>query len=437
MEYVALWMMVPMLILVMVGYPLGFVMGGVGLIFGLVFWNWFDVSLMFAYQSYALQIDYLLLAIPLFLFMGSIMEKSGLADGLYHALHIWLGPLRGGLAMATILICTLFAAATGVAGASITMMGLLALPAMLKRGYDEKLAVGAVITSATLGILIPPSFTLVLYGAWAEISIGKLFMACFIPGLVLSGLYVAYVLIRTGFQPKLGPPLPPEERRMPLKQKTRLLVTGIIPPIFLILVALGTILLGWATPTEAAAMGAVGAMIVAAINRRLTWSVVKGAAYETAKVCGMISVIVIGSACFMAVFMALGGVQDVERLVLGAGLGPIGILAVTMGIVLILGALIDPIAIIMICVPIFRPLIDAAGFDPLWFAVLFNINIQIAYMSPPFGSALFLMKAVRPEISMATLIRSTPPWMALQTLGLIIVVFVPPLALWLPSVMIK
>ncbi len=438
MEINPLWMFVPLFIFILLGHPLGFVLGGVGLTFGLISEAFgIHVFYLFAHCFYSFQVNYLVIALPLFIFMGYMLERSGSAEDLYSGIHIWMGPIRGGLALATVFVCTIFAAAVGIIGASVTAMGLLALPEMLKRHYEIEFAAGTVMTASCLGILIPPSIMLVLYGAWANISVGQLFMACIMPGLLLSALYCAYILIRSGIQPGLAPALPKGERQVPFRQKSILLLTGIFPPLFLILAVLGTIFFGICTPSEAAAMGAVGSIIIAVIKRKLTWKVMKESLYRTATVTGMIAIIAVGALCFTSVFLGLRGGIIVRDLMLGIGLGPTGLLAVMMFILFILGMFIDWGGIIMVCIPIFVPLLETLGWNPLWFAVLVCVNLQMSFLTPPFGFALFYMKGIAPPgVTMAHLMRSIVPYLGLIIIGLVLCIAFPQIALWLPGVMI-
>ncbi|MBN1365524.1 MAG: TRAP transporter large permease subunit [Syntrophaceae bacterium] len=430
-------MFVPVLLLVFLGHPLGYILGGVATIFGLIGWGP-QVFHMFANKFFAMQVNYLLIALPLFIFMGNMLGRSGVAEKLYGALHVWMGPVRGGLALATVIICTIFAAATGIIGASVTAMGLLALPEMLKRKYDVRLSCGTVMAGSTLGILIPPSIMLVIYGAMAQLSVGKLFMACVFPGLLLSGLYCAYIMIRCFFRPELGPPMSVEERQIPMKKKLLMLFTSIAPPMFLILAVLGTIFTGVATPSEASALGAIGSIIIAAANRQLTWEVMKDTVFTTAKTIGMISVIAAGASCFTSVFLGLGGGAVVEGLLLGLPGGKYAALAVIMLILFALGTLLDWFGILLLCIPIFSPVIQSLGFDPIWFAAIVAINLQMSFLSPPYGVALFYLKSVAPEeITMAEIIKSIFPFIGLMILGLIICLVFPQVILWLPNLMIK
>ncbi len=437
MDFNPLWMFLPVAVFKFLGYPVGFVLGGVALLTGLIFFG--DMTpLVLVMRIFALQMSWELIAVPLFIIMGCILERSGAADKLYEAFYVILASLPGGLAVATVFVCTIFAATTGVMGASVTMMGLLAFPEMLKRKYDQKLAAGTVMTAGCLGIIIPPSIMLVIYGSWAGLSVGALFMACIVPGLMLAALYIVYILIRTGLRPELGPPIPEKDRQVSFRQKSVLLLTGIVPTMFLILTVLGTILFGIATPTEAATLGIVGSLIVAAFNRRLKWSVLEESVYRTARLLGMIALIAAGAACFIGVFMALGGGRVVEDLMLGIGFGRWGMLAVMMIIVFLLGMVIDWLAIIMIAVPLFSPIVADLGFDPIQFAVLIVVNLQASLLTPPFAIAIFYMRAVAPpEVTTTSLIRSVVPFVGLIMIGLVLVAIFPQLALWLPGVMIR
>lgn len=437
MDFNPIWMFVALFILLLLGLPLGFVLGGVAVITGLAVWG-MPVFHICAERVYSMQINYLMIALPLFVFMGNMIERSGAAKKLFGALHIWAGGLNGGLALATVVICTLFAAATGIIGASVTTMGLIALPEMLRRKYDLKLALGTTMTASCLGILIPPSIMLVIYGSFAQMSVGKLFAACLGPGLLLSALYSAYIIIRCVLKPKLGPALPPEERRLPMRQKITLLFTSVFPITFLILAVLGTIFMGVCTPSEAAAIGAVGSIVIAAVNHSLNWQNFREAVYRTAKTTGMIMVIGLGALCFTAVFLGLGGGVIIREAMLGLAIGKWGILVLLMLILFILGMFLDWFGILMICLPLYGPIIAELGFDPLWFAVLVCVNLQMSFLTPPFGFALFYMKAITPpEVTMEHLIQSIIPFLALIICGLVIVILFPQVALWLPGLMIK
>lgn len=432
-----LWMFALLFILLLLGHPLGFALGGIAVIVGLAVWGT-PVLHIVAERIFSVEINYLLIALPLFIFMGNMIERSGAAGKLFGALHIWLGGLKGGLALTTVIICTIFAAATGIIGASVTAMGLLALPEMLKRKYDAKLAAGTTMAASCLGILIPPSIMLVVYGSFAQMSVGRLFMACVFPGLLLATLYGIYIIVRCYTNPKMGPALPPEARNIPVRRKTSLLFTSIVPPIFLIIAVLGTIFLGICTPSEAAAIGAVGSILIAVVNHSFSLSIFKEAIYRTAKTTAMIAVIAAGAMCFTAVFLGLGGGIIIKETLLGLPLGQWGIFALLMLILFILGMFMDWFGILMICLPIYTPIIVELGLDPLWFAVLVCVNLQMSFLTPPFGYALFYMKGIAPPgITMEVLMRSVIPFLVLIIIGLAITTAFPQIALWLPSIMIK
>jgi len=432
-----LWMFALLLFFMMCGYSVGFVMGGTALLVGLLTFGPGIVDILvdrvFHYQTH-----YLLIACPLFLLMGQVLGQSGLVDNLYGALHVWMGRLRGGLAVATVTICTIFAAATGIVSSSVVAMGLIAFPSMLKRGYDKKLAGGSVMAGGALGVLIPPSVLLVLFGVVAEMSVGKLFFACFVPGLVLSSLYIGYILLRSFLQPEIAPAVPEEETRIPITQKVSLLVKAIIPPVLLIVSVLGSILFGVATPTEAAGVGAVGAIIITAFNRRLNWPVIKNSLFVAVRTWGMICIIVFGATSFVGVFTVLGGGKIVEDVMMGLPFGTTGSLIVMLLILFILGMFIDPGGIVMLCAPLFVPIAVTLGFNQLWFAVVFNLVLQMSFLTPPFGFALFFLKAVAPPgVTMVDLIKGGVPFVGLQAIGTGVIIAFPVLALWLPGLMIS
>jgi tripartite ATP-independent transporter DctM subunit len=348
-----------------------------------------------------------------------------------------MGGLRGGLGIATVFVCTIFAAATGIVGASVVTMGLLALPPMLKRGYNKELATGCILAGGTLGILIPPSIMIVVYGPMANLSVARLFFGAFMPGFLLSALYIAYIAIRCFFQPEMGPAMPVEERRaVPLLRKLYLAATGLIPPVFLIMAVLGMIFLGVAAPTEAAALGAFASMLLALAYRRLNWEGLRDVTYTTLRITSMIMFVVVGASMFTSVFMGLGGGDFVRNLLMAVPFGRWGVLAVMMIIIFILGMFIDWIGIVLIIVPLFTPVAATLGFDAIWFALLVMINLQMSYLTPPFAYAIFYLKGIAPpEITIAHIYRGVVPFVALQWTGLILCIIFPQIILWLPSMM--
>lgn len=423
---------------VLLGFQTAFVLAGLSMLFGVIFMGPDIIFGLFIARLLGLMKSYVLLAVPLFLFMGVFMERSGVAERLYSAMYLWLGGLRGGLAMATIVICVIFAAATGVVGASEVTIGLLALPAMLKRDFYKPLACGTICAGGTLGILIPPSIMIVIYGPTAGLSVGKLFLAAFIPGILLGLLYITYIGIRCYFRPHEGPPMPLEERTASLRRKIFLLLTSIVPPLFLIFAVLGTIFFGVAAVTEAASMGAIASVILALIYRQVDFQVLKGACWRTLQITSMIMMIAVGAAFFSATFVALGGGDVVNDFLLGLPFGKWGILLTMMAILTVLGMFIDWLGIVFIVVPLFTPIANALGFDPIWFAMLVMINLQISFLTPPFAYSIFYLKGITPpEVTTGHIYRGVFPFVVLQIIGLGLCMIFPKLITFLPTLMIK
>jgi len=430
--------MVGLLIGVLTGYPLALVIGAVAVIVGYSTLG-FQGTNSLAYQRiYGIVQNYTLLAIPLFIFMGSLLENSGIIERLYSALYLWFAGLRGGLALITIWIGTAFAACIGVMAASVTLLSLVALPSMLKRGYDKSLATGCCCAGGTLGILIPPSVMLVIYGPMAQISVGKLFMGAFGPGLLLSALYSTYILARCYLQPKLGPAVPIEERRAPFFYKCRYVLTSAAPTGILILAVLGTIFFGIAPPTEAAAMGAVVAILLTIAYRRFNLQNLRNAANETLKVTSFAMFVAASSIAFVGVFMAGGGDEVIRRLILSFPYGNWAVFAMIHFVIFILGFFIDFIGILFIIVPILSPIIPALGFDPLWFAITVCVNFQTSFNTPPLAFAIFYVLGTSPPefgVTSGDIIRGVIPFIILIFIGLALCVLFPEIILWLPSMM--
>jgi len=430
-EMITILLFGSLIFLLALGLPLAFVMGGVGVIGSYILWG--DKGLyLITTQAWGAMNKFTLLAIPLFIFMSMILERAGVADALYTLMHRWMGPLRGGLAIGTVVICTIFAAMAGISGAATVSMGVIALPAMLKRGYDKTIAMGCISGGGALGILIPPSVPMILYATLTGLSIGGLFAGGILPGLLLATLFIAYIGIRCYFQPQLGPPLPIEER-VSWREKI-ISLKAVILPIIIIIMVLGSIYAGICTATEASALGSVGAVISAAVYRKLKWELVKEACYKTAALTAMIVWILIGAYCFTAVYTGTGAHKLMEHIMLSIPGGKWAILITMQIIFFILGCMLDPAGIIMICTPVFVPVITSLGFDPLWFGVLFVMNMEMGYLTPPFGFNLFYMKAIAPAgTTMADIYRSILPFVFIQGVGLIIVIIFPQIALWLPK----
>lgn len=422
------------LVVLATGLPLSFALAAVGLVFAYFLWG--PNSLLVAVTApYSQAIEFILIAIPMFIFMAAVLERAGIAEDLYTMMHQWMGQLRGGLAMGTVLICTLFASMAGITGAATVTMGLIALPSMLKRRYKKGIAVGCISAGGALGVLIPPSNPMIVYGLVAGESIGRLFAGGMIPGLVLSLLFIIYIGIRCFFQRDLGPSIPKEEV-VTWKDKV-ISLRAVALPIFLVLAVLGSIFSGIATPSEAASIGAAGSIICAAIYRRLNWQMLLEAARRTLRLSSMVMWILLGAAAFVSVYNAIGASDLITNIVKTLPVSKWVVLAIMQLSLFILGMFLDPNGIIMLTVPVYVPIIKALGFDPLWFGIVFFVNMEMSYLTPPFGFNLFYMKGVvPPEISMADIYRSVFPFVILQAVGLILVIIFPQLALWLPTLLI-
>ncbi len=439
-EILTILMFLTLMATIALGHPLAVTLAAVATVFGLID-NGFDVPGLlglFANNAWGIFLNYTLVAIPLFIFMAQILDRSKVSEGLFDALYIVLGGLRGGLGLAVIVVSTVFAATTGIVGASVVAMGLMAGPALLRRGYDTALSAGIICSSGTLGILIPPSIMLVVYGGLTgqkETSVGNLFAAAILPGLLLSGLYLLYVGIRCYLNPKMGPPIPAEDRTATVGQKITMTMKNFVPPFGLILTVMGTILAGIATPTEAAALGCVGALILALVGRKLTWEVITQASISTARTTAMIMALFIGGKFFSVVFLSMGGGDVVSDVLLGMEVSPYVVFLIMMAVVFFMGMFIDWAAILLVVVPIFTPIAMDLDFNPLWFAMMVCINLQTSFLTPPFGYSLFYFKGVAPpEYTMATIYKGIIPFVALQIIALVTMVFFPGIITYLPSV---
>ncbi|WP_156289696.1 TRAP transporter large permease [Oceanobacillus salinisoli] len=430
-------MIVGLLIGIFSGYYLFAVLGGLGLIFGLLFWDYAVINLVTT-SAFSTLGNYTMLAVPLFIFMGNIMEKSGLAGKIFHSLSLLLGRLKGGLAVAALIISLLFAASTGIVGATVVTMGLLFLPAMLDRKYDPKLATGVINSGGTLGILLPPSIMLIVYGPMAQISVGQLFYAVLIPGILLGIVYIIYVLIVAHVKPDSAPAIPKEElAKYTLKDKV-IGVFHILPIAVIILAVLGSIWFGIAPPTEAAAIGSLAAMIVALCYGKLNIKVLKETVFNTLQTTSMIYAILFLGTFFVSVFMRLGGGDIVKEAFLSLSLGKWAILAIMLLVVFILGMLMDWIASLLIIVPIFTPIAADLGFDPIWFAAIICIMYQSSFITPPFAPAIFYLKGVAPKgVKTGDIMKGVIPFVLLQVFVLILCIIFPEIILWLPSKIIQ
>ncbi len=428
-------MFVGILLGVATGFPIAFVLGGLGVLFG--FLSGVGIQGLVPIRAFGVVDEYIFACIPLFVFMGCMMERSGCSELAFGTLHKWMGNIRGGLAIATILICTLFAATTGIIGASVTTMGLVALPAMLKRGYDKPLATGCVCAGGTLGILIPPSIMLVLYAPMAGVSVARMFMGAFLPGLLLSSLFVVYIAVVCYLKPGLAPVMEEEEETGLTRWQSFFLgAKSLFPPLFLILAVLGSIFFGIAAPTEAASVGALGAIVLAALYRKLDWQNLKGASYNTIKISTMIIFICLGANLFTGTFLTAGCGRVVSEFVLGLGLSSWGIFALVLFIVFLLGMFIDWVGILLIMVPIFAPILTNLGFEPLWFGLVICISLQMSFLTPPFAYSIFYLKGLNIEgVTLMDLYRGVVPFLALQALGTFLCIVFPQIVTFLPSLM--
>lgn len=438
-ELLTVLMFVVLIACIILGYPLAITLAGVATLFGLIE-NGFNIPALldlFVNNIWGISQNYVLVAVPLFIFMAQILDRSKVSEGLFDALYHVLGPLRGGLGMAVILVSTVFAATTGIIGASVVAMGLMAGPALLRRGYQLGLGSGIICSSGTLGILIPPSIMLVIYGGLTglkETSVGNLFAAAILPGLVLSGLYFAYVGLRCAINPKLGPPIPKEEDIHTGTEKLLMTLKSFVPPFSLIIIVMGTILAGVATPTEAAALGGIGAIVLAIANKQFNWQVLTEASYSTARTTAMIMLLFVGGKLFSVVFLSMGGGDVVADTLLGLDVHEYVVLAIMMAVVFVLGMFIDWAAILLLVVPIFTPIALDLDFNPLWFAMLICINLQTSFLTPPFGYALFYFKGVAPpEYTMIDIYKGIMPFVVLQVIGLTLMIAFPGIITWLPS----
>lgn len=432
-ELVTLLLFVSVLFLFVLGLPIAFALGSVAMIFTILLWGPSHVYIA-ATSAFGQSRSLTLMAIPLFILMGNVLERSGVARDLFDCLYKWSGGLRGSLAMGTVVICTLFAAMCGVSGAATVTMATIALPSMFEHGYDKHIAIGSVAAGGLLGLIIPPSVLMILYSAAAGESVGKMYLGGVFPGLILATLYIIYIGIRSALQPDLCPAIPRDET--PTWREKFIALRGVILPLVLITMILGGIYTGIVTPTEAAAVGATGAFICAAIYRTLNWQVVKEALLRTLRISSMVMWIIIAVSCFSNVYCALGASELGVKMASVIPGGAWGVIIAMQLSLFFLGMIMDDFAIILIFTPIYVPIVKLLGFDPLWFGILFMINMQLAWLTPPYGFNLFYMKGAVPKgITMGDIYRSVLPFIGLQMLCLIMVMIFPPIATWLPSLL--
>lgn len=419
--------------LLAIGVPFAFAAGAIAVI---VAWSSFGPRSMFIISSrtFELVTDYTLVAIPMYVLMASLIERSGIARDLYSALNRVFGPFRGGVLIATLVIAFILGATTGIVGGEVVLLGLVALPQMMRLGYSNKLTLGTITAGGSLGTMVPPSIVLILYGITAGVSISDLFMATLMPAILLVSLYVGYVLLRVWRDPSLAPPMSPDQMGQRATPMQALRNVGF--PVFIVLCVLGSIYAGLASITESAAFGVLGVMIAVILRGEFSMTMLRGALAQTMVTCGVVLWLVFGTNALIGVYNAIGGIRFAQTLISDIAADPAMLITITIVVFLILGFFIDWIGILFLTTPIFLPLIREAGFDPVWFGVIFNMTVQVAYLTPPFAPSAFYLKSVAPpSVSLMDIYRSSLPFVGLQVVALSLVIAFPQIALWLPELM--
>jgi tripartite ATP-independent transporter DctM subunit len=433
----AMVMMGLFIALIFLGFPIAFTLLALAVFFGFYAMD-FRILNLIVTNTYDIMTNDVLVAVPLFLFMGYVVERSNILERLFSSIQVAARNVPASLAVATLITCALFATATGIVGAVVTLMGLLALPAMLKAGYDTKLSSGVICAGGTLGILIPPSIMLIVYAAAAGVSVVQLYAAALFPGFMLAGLYVVYVIGRAVISPELAPKLPREQTEVPLVRVLYALATSFLPLAVLILSVLGAILLGLATPTEAASIGALGALVLAAIYRALTWDRLREAVFLTARTSAMVCFLFIGSWNFASVFSYLGGEHVIEQLFLGMNLNTVTFLILTQLIIFLLGWPLEWSEIIIIFVPIFLPLLPHFDVDPLFFGILVALNLQTSFLTPPMAMSAYYLKGIAPpSVRLAQIFGGCMPFLSMVFISMVLLYVFPQIAMWLPAVIYR
>ena len=437
-DWLGIVMFAGALVLLSIGYPVAFSLGGVAILFGIIgiIFGVFDPIFLTAMPTriFGIMGNYTLLAIPYFIFLGSMLEKTGIAEKLLETMGILFGRMRGGLALAVVIVGALLAASTGVVAATVVAMGLISLPIMLRYGYNKELATGVIVASGTLGQIIPPSVVLVVLGDQLGISVGDLFIGSLIPGLLMAAAFAFHVIIVAFLKPDVAPALPAEVRNMTGKALMLRVLTVMVPPLLLILLVLGSIFFGIATPTEAGAVGSLGAMILAAFNGQLNWAALKQVCDATMRITTMVIFILIGSTAFSLVFRGLNGDRFMFDLLANLPGGTVGFLIVNMLTIFLLGFFIDFFEIAFIVIPIFAPVAQSLGLDLVWYGVIIGANLQTSFLTPPFGFALFYLRGVAPpEVKTEDIYRGTIPFIILQLLVLLLIIAFPQIVSFLPS----
>ncbi len=418
------------------GFPVAFSMLAAGAVFGYAtFGDAFVFQAMEKIEDVAS--NFVLAAVPLFVFMGSMLERSGIADKLFEAIHLWTRRLPGGLAVGTVLMCIVFAASSGVVGATETVIGLLAIPVMMRYRYNKELIVGTICAGGSLGTIIPPSVVAVVMGPLAQVSVGDLLVGMIIPGLIMASSYIVYILVLCTLRPEAGPRIPPSSDDPPLAEKLRVTAVALVPPLFLIFAVLGSIMFSWAAPTEAAALGAAGSVALTLFYGKFTLRTLHESIMKTLSVSTMIMAILLGGSIMTGAFVGSGGIAVTQQLVNAMQLGPWGVMIIVLMLAFIAGFFIDWISIVLILVPIFAPLLRSQGVEMAWFCICLLIVIQTSYLSPPMAPAIFYFRAIAPpEITTAHMYRGVIPFIVLQLITLAIVLAFPATVLWLPKLLL-
>jgi tripartite ATP-independent transporter DctM subunit len=437
----ALVMLGLFIFVILLGFPIAFTLMGMGVGFGFYAYyqpgqEFFDSRIFYllTQNTWSIMSNDVLVAVPLFLFMGYVVERSNILDRLFYSLQVALRHVPGAMAVAALVTCALFATATGIVGAVVTLMGLLAFPAMLKAGYDQRLSAGVICAGGTLGILIPPSIMLIVYSATASVSVVRLYAAAMLPGFLLASLYIGYVITRAVINPKLCPKLPKEESDVPWSTAFILLAKAFVPLAVLILSVLGSILFGLATPTEAASVGAMGSLVLAAAYGALTWQRLREAVYLTARTSAMVCFLFVGSWTFSSVFSYLGGEGIIKQFVLGLNLNPILFLIIAQLIIFLLGWPLEWSEIIIIFVPIFLPLLPHFNVDPMMFGILVALNLQTSFLTPPMAMSAYYLKGIAPPfVELWTIFKGCFPFLAMVFVTMIVVYVFPQIMFWLPN----
>jgi tripartite ATP-independent transporter DctM subunit len=420
-----------MLVVIFIGFPISFTLLLLALVFG-----WLGLGdrafYILVFQTIGLMKEEVLAAVPLFIFMGYLMEQGGLMERLFKGFQLMMGPVPGSLYVGVLVTATIFGIAAGTVGATVVLMGIMAVPILTKSGYDIRMSAGAITAGGTLGILVPPSVMLVVMGPVMGVSVAELYMSCFGPGFLLAGIFIVYCVVRSLINPRLGPPLPPEERRGSVMDIAKELTLGMLPHAILIIATLGTIIWGWATPTEAAAMGVVGAAFLAVVYREFTWQRLKDAVYNTLLQSATVLFLAVAGNVFGAVFSRLGTATMAVNGLLSLQMPPVLLLAVVMIIVFLLGWPFEWPVIILVFVPLMQPIIASMKIDMLWFATLIAVNLQTAFLSPPVAMSAYYLKGVAPDWDLADIYHGMFQFMVLQLIGLALCIVFPEISLWLP-----